>query len=81
MTDEVGRQIGGRESKAHNSARREGVNVDRISRRSKGKGVGGSTTKGEAQHEPQDEREPELELSTWTNTKWTFNKKWSLNTK
>ncbi|MCI55627.1 hypothetical protein A2U01_0076878, partial [Trifolium medium] len=62
MTDDVGRQRGGRESKARNSACREGVNVDRIPRRSKGKGVGGSTTEDEAQHEPQDEHEPEPKL-------------------
>ncbi|PNX66450.1 hypothetical protein L195_g063054, partial [Trifolium pratense] len=58
MTDEVGRQRGGRESKTHNSTHREGANVNRIPRQSKGKGVAASTTKGEAQHEPPDEREP-----------------------
>ncbi|MCI35449.1 putative IMP dehydrogenase/GMP reductase, partial [Trifolium medium] len=50
MTDEIGRKRGGRESRAHSSARIEGVNVDRIPRRAKGKGV---TGEGEAEHEPE----------------------------
>ncbi|MCI89513.1 hypothetical protein A2U01_0110802, partial [Trifolium medium] len=53
MTDEAGRKRGGRDNRAHSSARREVVNVDRIPRQSKGKGVAGQA---EAQHEPEDER-------------------------
>ncbi|MCI96278.1 hypothetical protein A2U01_0117578, partial [Trifolium medium] len=53
-------------SKAHSSARRELVNVDKIPRRAKGKRVAASTTEGEAQHEPQDECEPEPECNTQT---------------
>ncbi|GAU25327.1 hypothetical protein TSUD_375900 [Trifolium subterraneum] len=43
MTDEVGRTRGGRESRAHGSARRKLVNVDKIPRRAKGKTVAGAT--------------------------------------
>jgi hypothetical protein len=59
MTDGVGRTIGGRESRAHGSARRELVNVDKIPSRAKGKRaiVTGET---QAQQEPQPKPEEEL---------------------
>ncbi|MCH91336.1 hypothetical protein A2U01_0012263 [Trifolium medium] len=58
MTDEVGRQRRGRESRAHSSARREAVNVDRIPRRAKGKGVAGQS---QAQREPEEDSQPQHE--------------------
>ncbi|GAU50435.1 hypothetical protein TSUD_134900 [Trifolium subterraneum] len=56
MTGEVGRTRGGRESRAHGSARRELVNVDKIPSRAKGKKVvvAGSS---EAQEEIEEQME------------------------
>ncbi|GAU28979.1 hypothetical protein TSUD_391770 [Trifolium subterraneum] len=61
MTDEVGRIRCGRESRAHGSARRELVNVDKIQSRAKGKRaiVAGETQA--QQEEPEPEYEEELE--------------------
>ncbi|GAU10655.1 hypothetical protein TSUD_419850, partial [Trifolium subterraneum] len=64
MTDEVGRTRAGRVSKAHGSARRELVNVDKIPSRAKGKNVVVAGSAQAQEEEPQDEYEEQMEVTT-----------------
>ncbi|GAU39114.1 hypothetical protein TSUD_320890 [Trifolium subterraneum] len=64
MTDEVGRTRAGRVSKAHGSARRELVNVDKIPSRAKGKNVVVAGSAQAQEEEPQDENEEQMEVET-----------------
>ncbi|GAU17210.1 hypothetical protein TSUD_178400 [Trifolium subterraneum] len=61
MKNEVGRTRGGRESRAHGSARRELVNVDKIPSRAKGKRAIVAGEPQAQEEEPQPENEEELE--------------------
>ncbi|GAU20634.1 hypothetical protein TSUD_230480 [Trifolium subterraneum] len=63
MTDEVGRTRGGRESRAHDSARRELVNVDKIPSRAKGKQVVVAGSTQAQDEEAQDEYEEQMEVT------------------
>ncbi|GAU36603.1 hypothetical protein TSUD_387550 [Trifolium subterraneum] len=63
MTDEVGRTRGGRESRAHGSARRELVNVDKIPSRAKGKKVVVAGSSQAQEEERQDEIEEQMEVT------------------
>ncbi|GAU41174.1 hypothetical protein TSUD_89700 [Trifolium subterraneum] len=63
MTDEVGRTRGDRESRAHGSARRELVNVDKIPSQAKGKQVVVAGSTQAQDEEAQDEYEEQMEVT------------------
>ena len=64
MMDEVGRTRVGRVSKAHGSARRELVNVDKIPSRAKGKNVVVAGSAQAQEEEPQVDYEEQMEVTT-----------------